>query len=396
VYYMFSADHTNELRYFDESRNQEVTIPLPAALGNTFGWSPSQRYLAVQVRESKFHDYPGAKATRKAWVMIYDSILNSVRRVTTEDLVMESEAIWINDNQLVFLSRSLKETGTVAARWVINPESGSLRRCEDVPGLQNIPELLDPANAIVRLKDNTVLVVREDQVSTLDIVEPKLTRWADWLRGKADGLEWIRPDSAGREVLFCAKSSGSTNRNVFRVSMESGSLQRLTDEHSYNGKWIEGGRGFAYVGNTNNCFYLAVRPAATKAVTNLFTSGWVRSYWPNPAGTAIYAEASLDAGPCGLWKYELATQQLRQLRDRSSSETLPLVRRAGDSHLFFLRDEWGESANGPDGDCYSATIGSMQPPLPAAAADSAQPRVQLCGYQLPGLRWLRPDILRTI
>ncbi len=313
-YYMFSADHTNELRYFDESRDQEVTIPLPAPLGNTIAWSPSQRYLAVQVRESTFHDYPGAKAARKTWVMVYDAVRKSVRRVSTGDLVIESDAIWINDSQLVYLSRSLEEPGTVAARWAFDPEGGSLQRCESVPGFRKLPELLDPANTIVRLMDNTVLVVREDQVSTLDIVEPKLTRWADWLRGKADGLEWIRPDSAGREVLFCARSADSTNRNVFRVSMESGSLQRLTDEHSYNGKWIEGGRGFAYVGNTNNCFYLAVRPAATNAATNLFTSGWVRSYWPNPAGTAIYAEASLDAGPCGLWKYELATQQLRQLR----------------------------------------------------------------------------------
>jgi len=314
VYYMFSADHTNELRYFDESRDQEVTIPLPAALGGISLWSPEQRYLAFRARESTFQDYPGEKAARKTWAMIYDAERKSVRRVSAQDRVVESATVWINDQQLVFLSRSLAQPGAVAARWAFAPENGSLQRCEDVPGFQQLPELLDPANAIVRLKDNTVLVVREGQVSTLDIAERKLTRWADWLGGKADHLEWLRCDATGREAVFCARSADSTNRNVFRVSMESGALQRLTEEHSYNGKWLEGGRGFAYVGNTNNCFYLAVRPAATNAATNLFTSGWVRSYGPNPAGTAIYAEASLDAGPCGLWKYELATQQLRQLR----------------------------------------------------------------------------------
>lgn len=314
VYYMFSADHTNELRYFDAARDQEVIIPLPAALAGISAWSPEQRYLAFQVREATFHDYPGEKAARKTWVLLYDAVQKSVRRVSSQDAVVESATVWINDNQLVFLSRSLTEPGAQAARWAFAPESGDLRRGEAVPEFQKLPELLDPANALLRLKDNIVLVVREGQVSTLDLAEHKLTRWADWLGDKAVHLEWIRCDTTGRAAVFCARSAASTNRNVFRVSMESGGLQRLTEEHSYNGKWLEDGRGFAYVGNTNNCFYLAVRPAATNAATNLFTSGWVRSYCPDPAGSAIYVEASVDAGPCGLWKYELTTQQLRQLR----------------------------------------------------------------------------------
>lgn len=322
VYYMFSADRTNELRFFDEIGGNEETVPHQEAVTATLGWSPSQRYLAFLTREERFRDYPGGRATRRTWLMIHDSQVGQSRRVSDLDAVVESEAVWITDDQLVFRVRNLDDPRGSMSRWVYDPGTGRHERCENVSKLRAIPELLDTANTLVRLRDEAVLAVRGDEIRAVDLAAGKVTDLSGRWHGKVDHLEWIRPNAEGTSLLFCGRTAESTNRNLFRLTLDEGKLERLTHEHSYNGKWIEGGRGYAYVGNTNNCFFLAVRRADGTA-TDLFTSGWVRSYWPNPSGTAIYAEASVDAGPCGLWKYELEGRHLRRLRPGNK---VPLVR----------------------------------------------------------------------
>jgi len=90
-------------------------------------------------------------------------------------------------------------------------------------------------------------------------------------------------------------------------------MMELSSVHSYNGKWLGNSSGFAYVACTNNCFYLAVRPDEDGAATNLFCGGWCRTFTPNPDGTKIYAEASKDSGPCGLWEYDIKRRELQLL-----------------------------------------------------------------------------------
>ena len=96
------------------------------------------------------------------------------------------------------------------------------------------------------------------------------------------------------------EDSNSANRKAPRPAYQN--PIRLTEEHTYNGKWVQGGHGYAYIANINNAFFLAVRPENPAENTNLFTRGHIDRYTPTPSGDRLFAIATPHHGtPCGLW-----------------------------------------------------------------------------------------------
>lgn len=113
--------------------------------------------------------------------------------------------------------------------------------------------------------------------------------------------------------MFCARPEDSTWRYLFEFDPDTKALVQLSHEDTYNGQYIQNGRGYAYVGNPNNSFYLAVRPEDPEEHVDLFTQGSVVSYAASPDGNRLYVHAAQGDEPHGIWEYDLTTKQLRPI-----------------------------------------------------------------------------------
>jgi len=141
--------------------------------------------------------------------------------------------------------------------------------------------------------------------------------------------EWLTYSPEIHEFLFCSWDQ-SNFRHLFRLARDPNGwkLKQETagEEHTYNGRWIQHGKGFAFIGNRTNHFYLAVRPADPKGNTNLFYSGHTFGYTVSDDGDQIYAIASIGAEPLGIWEYTISSRTLRYLGGRaklSKAEAIP-------------------------------------------------------------------------
>ena len=132
---------------------------------------------------------------------------------------------------------------------------------------------------------------------------------------------WLNYSKENEAFLYCSEDD-SEWRHLYRLDHGPQGWRKLTQltfgpEHTYNGQWIQGGTGFAYVGNLTNHFYLAVRPSEAQRGTNLFWGGYVNSYKVAEDGNRIFAVASVGPEPSGLWEY----------RHRHPQAALPGARR---------------------------------------------------------------------
>jgi len=141
--------------------------------------------------------------------------------------------------------------------------------------------------------------------------------------------EWFTYSPQNNEFLFCSWDK-SDWRHLYRLTKENQgwSFEQETKggEHSYNGRWIQNGKGFAFIGNRTNHFYLAIRPDEQKGATNLFAGGHVFGYTVSWNGDTIYAIGSIGAEPLGIWEYTISSRTLRYVGGRaklSQAEPIP-------------------------------------------------------------------------
>ncbi len=141
----------------------------------------------------------------------------------------------------------------------------------------------------------------------------KIERVSEFKTGDFDNLRWLRYSPENGSFLFCSRPTNSNWRYLFKLDAGTKGVTQLTDEDTYNGQWLEQGKGFAYVGNTNNSFFLAVRGEGPGLATNLFANGSVANYVVSESGHRIYATASLGIEPQGIWEYDVVARTLREV-----------------------------------------------------------------------------------
>jgi dipeptidyl aminopeptidase/acylaminoacyl peptidase len=295
------------LSILDLPTQRRTVLPLTNEVTQVNGWSPDGRWLAfVQSAPPRAGDGAGP---RPSWVALWDAQTGALRRLTGHEWLAENYFFWLTTNTYFYASR---EPGQPAAGLYL----GDL---EHGPGAKIgnfLPELvvlatnraasgyrgeivafalqpLPPADALLQ--------------DTARVIEPL----SDFSTNGFDAIKWLRYRPETGQFLFCARATNSTWRHLYRYDPATRQLDRLSDEDTYNGQWLQQGRSWAYVVNTNGAFQLAVRPAERAGWTNLFTGGGVVNYTVAPDGERLFATASLGGEPHGLWEYDVRTRALR-------------------------------------------------------------------------------------
>ncbi|MGI8965559.1 MAG: hypothetical protein ACR2H1_05650, partial [Limisphaerales bacterium] len=164
------------------------------------------------------------------------------------------------------------------------------------------------------------------QLSKLTKADMKSNKGAKKLL--ASDFMWLNYQPGNDRFLFCS-SDESNGRHLFHFDPSSNQVEQLIfdNEHSYNGKWIQKGKGFAYVGNLTNHFYLAIRPDNANVSTNLFFGGHVYGFTVSSDGSKIFAAASMKKEPPEIWEYDIESRELRQITHRAKLKAAQIIPR---------------------------------------------------------------------
>ncbi len=342
VFYTFRVESGSyELRYMDLKTLEERTVPLDYPIDEIDRWSPNRRYLLIQC-VGKFKEYPGHGLSQPAWLLVLDTVDLSVKRLGSKPDVFEENPVWCTDDTLIFSATDLKDEKGRSTRYWVDWRKGREQPTAGFEVWKDMSPLHKTDIRLMRLGDDQLAFSDDGMVFSLDLKAAK-TEQLSFAKEESIVPRWLNPCVDSGDILYCGTRTNLPNRNLFLLRSPQSRIQlsqtgnnaatssksvyeapiQLTQEHTYNGKWLQGGRGYTYIGVTNNTFLLAVRPDNTLEHTNLFALGHVDNLMPNPAGDKVYAVATAEpGGPTGLWEYELKTQNLRQLR---SGSRIPLA-----------------------------------------------------------------------
>lgn len=355
-------------------------------------WSETQSYLPIQIRNSTFRNYPFRPPTKPAHLAVYETKSNIVTRLTADDDVIESNPVWISPSDLIFVQEPLNRPAT-KIKLVYSTLTRSVTTAESHPAFAQNPNLLAPSS---NLRSWNAHTVHYEQDSTDFILNRSTGMVEPILKTELlfdDSPKWLRLTVDSTGALFCATPLGSTNRVALLHRIPTRKTIRLTTAHSYNAKPLGDGEGFALIASTNNCFHLQIWSAPNRMETNLFTDGWCRTYTPSPDGRRIYAEASMNAGPCGLWRYDRESRELvellpgRDVRLSNSRLTIPLLTNvlASDRSFQIPIYHFPASPSAP----YRGTV-ILIPPRTDQCNRHHQPRPQFLsnlGYDVVGVNY---------
>jgi dipeptidyl aminopeptidase/acylaminoacyl peptidase len=308
--YVHAASQGRGLYILDLATQQRSEVPITNEVTQVNGWSPDGRYLAFVQAGQRMAQ---GKVIKEEWATLFDSREQTVQRLTDKTGVVESYFFWLSTNTFFFVSRGLKMD--YAEIFMGSLESRDLRkvsnyRYELVVMGERLAGHLERGN-IFSLE---IKPLKETDVGT-NHSSRTVRQLTDFKPGDFDVIKWLRYSRETGRFLFCARPTNSTWRYLYQFDPSGGGLKRLNDEDTYNGQWLQDGSGFAYVGNTNNNFYLAVRPQDPTQHTNLFLSGSVVNYQVAPDGNHLFATASIGVEPQGLWAYSLTNRALRRVVD---------------------------------------------------------------------------------
>ncbi|MBE0541113.1 MAG: prolyl oligopeptidase family serine peptidase [Verrucomicrobia bacterium] len=306
-----SGKHLAYIRAVDEGRRLfvlnlqtlEVTrIKTTNQVSQIFGWSPDDRYLAFAQVAPGLLDVAREKGefVNETWLTILDCESGRFDRITTNMAVVEGSFTWLAPNTYFFASKPIGKN--YAEKFVGDWE----RRTRT--------KVYNYISDFVLTSESTAAFVQKGNIQTCQLDAPKyppiqpVSRFAT---NEFDAIKWLRYSRPTGQYLFCARRTNSHWRHVFQFEPAGGELTQLNDEDTYNGQWLEQGKGFAYVGNRDNHFYLALRPGDPSRHTNLFVNGAVVNYMVAPDGNRVYATASQGVEPQGLWEYDLNRGELR-------------------------------------------------------------------------------------
>jgi hypothetical protein len=360
VFFTFRGDKSSyELRYIDLATGSEHVVPLEYPIDEIDRWSPNGRYLLIQC-VGAFKNYSGHDFARPAWLLVLDAADFTITRLGAGWDVFEENPVWCTDERLIYTSTDLSDKGSKPIRYVVDWKTGKRQETLDVQKWKDLQPLHNNKVRLMRLDQNKLAFTDNGLMYALDLDNSNITQLS-YITEESIVPNWVNPCVASGDILYCGTRTNLPKRNLFLLKSSSSALSmqqlshyvpspnllepgyqsesdpevstlsrlgyqgpfRLNQDHTYNGKWLQEGRGHAYIGNENNTFYLALRPENPSESTNLFTLGHINNYMPNPAGDKVYAVATPEPGsPCGLWEYDLKTHSLRELR---SGSRIPLL-----------------------------------------------------------------------
>lgn len=309
--YIRSMEGGSALWEADLPQGARRVLPREVEARRLFGWSPDDRYLMLR-------DF-GAK--QKEWLQLYDGRDGSFRRATIENNPQVGQATWLDARRFVYIA---KAGDAAELRLVVLDHEHKALRKIPIPGSRDL---------VAQVSDQTVAYAENHEIWFLDIVTAEATQMTTNVSQEFLWLDYSREKD---EFLYCSDDE-SDWRHLFRLGRSGDKYGKRTQltfgpEHTYNGQWIQNGKGYAYVGNLTNRFYLAVRSSDPSASTNLFYGGYVVGYRVSADGSKIYATASVGAEPNGIWEYDIATRRLNCIvpgieRPFATSKILPTVER---------------------------------------------------------------------
>ena len=272
------------------------------------GWSPDDRYVAFNIQT--VHDQT---------LVICDGGNGALKQ--TFSLWFEiPRGFWLTSDSLILMDR-------FHHIFLIDLKQPGRRHELHCTTYHETP----PFYAITKMSDHSIAYAEYGDVMTLDLSTGQTNRL---IRLDNARIEWLNYSATNDEYLFSSAISDNNgdpemNRYLYRLDPSAGTnnLTRLTDAEIFKGQWIYGDTGLAYVGTKDNKNYLAVQTADKSLCTNLFVGGHVLSYSVSPKKDKIYAVASLGSESPGIWEYNIASKNLRNVlpgeeRHRSVSQVI--------------------------------------------------------------------------
>lgn len=317
--YIHEAEQGRGLFLLNLKTGERTAIETTNEVTQINGWSPDNRYLAFIQSPRDLPEvrvYFGNDYQREEWITILDTQNNSFKRATQATNVLESRFYWLSTKKYVFVSRPL--AGKYAEVILGDLDNGRN------DGVFNYQRLMD---SLIVLSDRTAAYAEGGDIYTIDIEASKLAKAggsehpyrtmkvSQFESYRFSPLRWLRYSPENGRYLFCATPADSNWRYLYDFDPKTKEPTQLTKEDTYNGQWLQRDSGFVYVGNTNNCFYLAVRPKEPGGWTNLFLNGGVVSYIVGPSGDSLYVVSAQGVEPAGIWEYDLKKRALRRLVD---------------------------------------------------------------------------------
>lgn len=309
--YVRATESGRGLSFLDLKTLERFSVRLTNEVTQVCGWSPDDRYLAFVQTLAPGVARSNQFGLRESWLTLYDRRSNSVRRLTEASGVFEPYFYWLTTNRYLYVSRWL--TNDYAEFYL-----GSLDSSERKKVSNYRPELVVMSESLAaHLERGQIASLQLKPLQDTDTGTNRGSRaievLSDFKEGQFDQFKWLRYSRETGKFLFCARPATSSWRYLFEFDPRTRGLRQLSHEDTYNGQWLEGGSGYAYVVNTNNGFHLAVRPQDTRLHTNLFASGGVVNYTVAPGGNLIYITAALGAEPHAIWEYDVRSRGLRSL-----------------------------------------------------------------------------------
>ena len=210
-----------------------------------------------------------------------------------------------------------------------------------MPGAKGVVELdarpLEPDNRrywLTPTSDHELAYIDQGNVWSLDVFTGK-TRQLSHLTGET--LEWLDFNPNTGEFLFNLTDAkhnaalyhfnpGVTNGPAAMTARGSkkGDTSMTPIIRILKGQWLLGGDGVAYVKES-----LFVETGNKAYSTNLFANGYVQSYSVAPGQEKLYALASFDPDPLGIWEYDVVGRKLRNVvpaleKGFAVSQTIPI------------------------------------------------------------------------
>jgi hypothetical protein len=304
--YIQARETGRRLVIFDLRENYLFEVPTTNEVNQIFGWSPCARYLAFsEVSPVLLSQAIDSKEFSHATsISLYDRATRSFERILSQNHApaVESSFVWLKTNTYFF---SVKPIGKNYAQKFVGD-------CEARTNRQVFNYISD----FVLMSSSEAAFVQNGNIHKCLLDSPKyspILRISNFEKTEFDTLRWLRYEPRNQLFLFCARPQSSSWRYLFEYNPSNDVVRQITEVDTYNGQWLAGGEGFAFVANYSNSFELALRPNDRSAHTNLFVDGCVVSYTVAPDGRRVYAIASETVEPQGIWEYDLLERKLRKI-----------------------------------------------------------------------------------
>ena len=259
------------------------------------GWSPDGRYLAFRIETSH----------GETLVICNGDNGSLVQSFLIDDL---PHAFWLTNHSLLLMD---------ALHQLLLVDLKQPGRIHGIPGYTTFGrDDRYTSYSIAKMSDQSIAYAERGNIWTLDLSTGQARQLTHFSN---DRIEWIDYNADNGEFLFCltdlANDDPESMPYLYRLDPGAGTNYPtvLTGAGTFKGQWLYRDTGFAYVGTRSNQNYLAVVTKDKSLSANLFVGGNIMSYSVAPQRDKLYAVASLGHEPLGIWEYDIANKNLRNV-----------------------------------------------------------------------------------